>query len=76
MHQQNWENNVLQSLSHLVGNEIMLNVQNDDPAHIVMSLRTLIDHVIQQITSVKDESPDKLNRDNSRGMSNKIARLH
>lgn len=65
---QNWENIVLQSLNYLVGNEIMFKVQNDDPAHLVMNLRTLIDHVIQNITSVKDNLPEQLKRDNSRGL--------
>jgi len=64
---QNWEDIVLKSLSHLVGNEKMLNVQSDDPAHIVVSLRTLIDFSIQLITSAKNEPVDKLKRENSRG---------
>lgn len=46
----------------------MLNVQNDDPAHLVMSLRTLIDHVIQKVTSAKEEMPNKQKKENSRGM--------
>ncbi|VVC39185.1 Hypothetical protein CINCED_3A000815 [Cinara cedri] len=65
---QNWEDIVLQSLSYMVGNEVVLNVQNDDPAHLVMSLRTLIDNVIQRVTTTgKDELPVKLTRENSRG---------
>lgn len=64
---QNWEDIVVKSLSHLVGNEIVLNVQNDDPAHMIASLRTLIDCSIQLITSAKDEPVDKLKRENSRG---------
>jgi len=47
----------------------MLNVENDDPAHLIMRLRTLIDCAIKNITSINDEFPDKLNRENSRGTS-------
>lgn len=65
---QNWEDIVLQSLTYLVGNEIMLKVENDDPAHLVMNIRTLIDHVIKNITTVKDDLPEQLKRDNSRGL--------
>lgn len=46
----------------------MLNVHNDDPAHLVMNLRTLIDHVIQKVTSAKEEMPSKQKKENSRGM--------
>ncbi|KAL5232883.1 hypothetical protein ACI65C_000293 [Semiaphis heraclei] len=66
---QNWEVIVLQSLSYLVGDKITLNVQKDDPAHIVMSLRTLIDYVIQHMTSVKDELQVKSKKENTRGVS-------
>lgn len=68
--EQNWEEIVLQSLSYLVGDEIMLNVQNDEPGHLVMSLRTLIDFRIKSITCGKDEVPDKLVKENSRGTLN------
>lgn len=64
---QNWENVILQSLTHLVGDRVTLNVHNDDPAHLVMSLRTLIDFEIQLITSADGELPEKLKRDNSKG---------
>lgn len=70
MREQNWEDMVLQSLSYLVGNEIMLSVQNDEPAHLVMSLKTLIDFEIKRITSVLDEVPNKLKKENSRGTLN------
>ncbi|KAL4148088.1 hypothetical protein QTP88_002392 [Uroleucon formosanum] len=66
---QNWEDIVLQSLSYLVGNKIKLNVQSNDPAHLVMGLRTLIDYVIQHITSVKDELQVKPKKQNTRGVS-------
>ncbi|KAF0758640.1 protein PTHB1 isoform X2 [Aphis craccivora] len=66
---QNWEDIVLKSLTYLVGNKITLNVQSDDPAHAVMSLRTLIDYVIQHITSIKDELPVKLKKETTRGVS-------
>lgn len=65
---QNWEDIVSQSLSYLVGNEITLNIQNDNPVHLIMRLRTLIDFAIQLITTVKDELPDKCKRENSRGI--------
>ncbi|XP_060837065.1 protein PTHB1 isoform X2 [Rhopalosiphum padi] len=66
---QNWEDIVLHSLSYLVGNKITLNVQSDDPAQVVMSLRSLIDYVIKHITSIKDELPVKLKKENTRGVS-------
>ncbi|CAI6367804.1 unnamed protein product [Macrosiphum euphorbiae] len=66
---QNWEDIVLQSLGYLVGNQIKLNVQSDDPAHVVMGLKTLIDYVIQHVTSVKDELQVKPKKDNTRGVS-------
>lgn len=52
----------------MAGDEIVLNVDNDDPVHLVMSLRTLIDHVIQNITSGENEFSNKLKKENSRGM--------
>uniref|UniRef100_A0A2S2NZN7 Protein PTHB1 n=1 Tax=Schizaphis graminum TaxID=13262 RepID=A0A2S2NZN7_SCHGA len=66
---QNWEDIVLHSLSYLVGNKITLNVQSDDPAQVVISLRALIDYVIKHITSIKDELPVKLKKENTRGVS-------
>lgn len=63
---QNWED-VSHSLSYLADNEITLNVQNDNPAHLMMRLRTQMDFVIQLITSAKEELPDKLKKENSRG---------
>lgn len=67
MHEQNWEDIVLQSLSYLIGDEITLNVQNDEPAHLVMSLKTLIDYEIKRITTVNDEVSNTLKKENSRG---------
>ncbi|XP_025410019.1 protein PTHB1 isoform X2 [Sipha flava] len=64
---QNWEDIVLQSLSYLIGNKITLNVHNDVPAHLIMSLKTLIDFEIKRITTVNDEVPNKLKIENSRG---------
>jgi len=53
----------------------MLSVQNDDPAHLVTSLKTLIDCAIQRVlTSATDELPDNLQRENSRGMLKKKRR--
>lgn len=67
---QKWKDIVLQSLSYLVADEVVLDVQNDDPAYVIMSLRTLIDNVIQRVTmTVKDELPGKsTTKENSRGM--------
>jgi hypothetical protein len=67
LHEQNWEDIVLQSLSYLIGNKITLNVHNDEPAHLIMSLKTLIDFEIKRITTVNDEVPNKLKIENSRG---------
>lgn len=70
---QDWENIVLKSLSYLIGNKTTLRVQNDDPAHLVMSLKTQIDYVIQRVmTPAKDELTNNLQRVNSRGTLNDI----